>query len=630
MGKRIFHVLLIIVVGFLVYSNTFHVPFHFDDAPNIVENYKLRDMKNFWPPSSSRWFGFLTFALNYYFGGLNATGYHIVNLTIHILNAILVYLLVILTFKAPFFSNQQSVVSNQQEQTLVHPFTYLPLFIALIFVSHPIQTQAVTYIVQRFTSLATMFYLLSLVMYIKFRITPSLPLPPRGGGMGGGAVATRYTLYAVSLVSAILAMKIKEISFTLPIIIALYEFMFFEGNIKKRMLYLIPMLLIILIIPLSLIGIDKPIGDAIGELREVSQEGEEIPRWGYLFTQFRVIVTYIRLLFLPINQNLDYDYPLYHSFFGPNVFLSFLFLLSICGLGVYLSYRSRHNLTSPPFANPPSPPFDKGGMGGFPDFRLISFGIFWFFITLSVESSIIPIRDVIFEHRLYLPSIGAITAFSMAVFYVLHFVIQRSRISTSHFSLPTSYFFLLSAIVIVFAIAAYQRNIIWKDEITLWEDAAKKSPEKVRAYYNLGKIYSDKGWADKAIENYQIALRVKPDYIEAYNNLGVQYREKGWIDKAIEHYQIAISLGPDFQIAHNNIGNAYAAKGWLDKAIEHYWFALRLKPDFIEAHNNLGVVYEKKGLLEEAIKEYQAALMINPEFKTARDNLNKLLRLKGK
>ena len=204
-----------------------------------------------------------------------------------------------------------------------------------------------------------MFYLLSLVMYIKFRSHPSLPLPSEGEGWVGGC-PTRYTLYAASLFSAILAMKTKEISFTLPFIIVLYEFMSFEGKIKKRILYLIPILLTMLIIPLTLIGVDKPIGDAIGELREAAQETEEIPRWSYFFTQFRVIVTYIRLLFLPINQNLDYDYPLFHSFFEPNVFLSFLFLLSIWGLGVYLSYRSRHNLTSPPFANPPHPPLTKG------------------------------------------------------------------------------------------------------------------------------------------------------------------------------------------------------------------------------------------------------------------------------
>ena len=176
-----------------------------------------------------------------------------------------------------------------------------------------------------------MFYLLSLVTYIKSRLS-TLP-------------ATRYTLYAVSLVSAILAMKTKEISFTLPVIVVLFEFMFFKGNIKKRMLYLLPLLLTMLIIPLSLIGTDKP----IGELREAAQETEEIPRWSYLFTQFRVIVTYIRLLFFPINQNLDYDYPLHHSFFEPNVFLSFVFLLIILALGMYLSYSKRYTL--PPQAD---------------------------------------------------------------------------------------------------------------------------------------------------------------------------------------------------------------------------------------------------------------------------------------
>ena len=634
-NKPIVHFFLIAIVGFLAYSNTFDVPFHFDDRGNIVGNYKLQSIQNFWPPTGSRWFGYLTFALNYYFGGLHTTSYHIVNLVIHIFNAILVYWLVVLTFKTPYFSNQQSAVGNQQSEKTnfdlpVNPSTYLPLFSALLFIAHPIQTQAVTYIVQRFTSLATMFYLLSLMMYIKFRSQQSAISSQQK------LHATRYTLYAVSLISAILAMKTKEIAFTLPFVILLYEFSFLSKLPSKiaelkKLLPLAVILLTLLIIPLSLIGIDKPLGDAIGELRETSQEGEEIQRWSYLFTQFSVIVTYIRLLFLPINQNLDYDYPLYHSFFNPEVFLSFLFLLSICWLGVYLFYRSRHNLTSPPFANPPSPPFDKvgttrnrGGMGGFPNFRLISFGIFWFFITLSVESSIIPIRDVIFEHRLYLPSIGIIIIFVSAVFYILQTMIQNPKRSLAACCL------LLATAVIVLSIAAYRRNIVWQDEVSLWEDAAKKSPEKVRVYYNLGKIYSDKGCPDKAIENYQIALRVKPDFIEAHNNLGAEYNEIGWSDKAIEHYQIAISLGPDFIEAHNNIGNAYVAKGWIDKAIEHYWFALRLKPNFTEAHNNLGVAYERKGLIKEAIKEYQIALMIDPGFKAARDNLNKLLRLKGK
>ncbi len=623
-NKPFIHILLISILGLLAYSNTFHVPFHLDDTPNIVANYKLRDLSNSWPPSESRWFGFLTFALNYYFGGLNTIGYHVVNLIIHIFNAILVYLFVMLTFKTPFFSSQQSEVSNQKKQTLLHPFTYLPLFIALLFVSHPIQTQAVTYIVQRFTSLATMLYLLSLVTYIKSRLS-TLP-------------ATRYTLYAVSLISAILAMKTKEIAFTLPVVIALYEFMFFEGKIKNKNLYLIPILLAILIIPLSIINVDKPIGDAIGELREASQETEEIPRWSYLFTQLRVIVTYIRLLFLPINQNLDYDYPLYNSFSNPQVFLSFLFLLIILALGVYLLYAKRYKLSAT---------------------RLFTFGIFWFFITLFVESSVIPIRDLINEHRLYLPGIGLVVAFMASIFSAVQFIGSRRRFAL-FYSVPPLIIF-IAAITIVLSIAAYQRNAVWQDEMSLWENVVRKSPQKARghnnlgiAYYkegltdkaiehylialklnpdyaeiynNIGLSYYNKGLTDMAIEHYLIALRIKPDYVEAHNNLGNAYKDKGLTAKAIEHYQIALKLNPDYAEAHMNMANDYDDKGMTAKAIEHYQIALKLKPDYAEAHYNLGVAYGRRGLLDRAIKEYQIALRLNPRHKLAENSLNRILQI---
>ncbi|MDO9288796.1 MAG: hypothetical protein Q7T83_08385, partial [Thermodesulfovibrionales bacterium] len=299
MNKPISHILLIIILGLLAYSNTFHVPFLWDDIGHIVENPKLKYLSNFWPPSGARWLGFLTFALNYHFGGLNTIGYHIVNLIIHIFNSILVYWLVVLTFRTPYFKKVYAT-SNEQRATGNESSTMIALFSALLFVSHPIQTQAVTYIVQRFTSLATMFYLLSLVMYIKAKfVTQNTEkvASSKQSVVSKKLYATRYTLYAVSLVSAILAMKTKEISFTLPIIIVLYEFMFFGGKIKRRILFLMPIIRTMLIIPVSLIGIDKPIGDAIGELKEAEQETGEIQRWSYLFTQFSVIVTYIRLLF---------------------------------------------------------------------------------------------------------------------------------------------------------------------------------------------------------------------------------------------------------------------------------------------------------------------------------------------
>ena len=610
----IIHLLIITVVGFIIYSNTLHFSFHFDDTSNIVENYTLRNLNNLWPPSGSRWFGFLTFALNYHVGGLDPFGYHIFNISIHIINAILVYYLVALTFKTTFFTSQKSAKLLTPDSP-IHRFTDSPsviaLFSALIFVAHPIQTQAVTYIVQRFTSLAAFFYLLSLIMYVKARIST--------------LHAARYTIYAISLFSAILAMKTKEISFTLPFIIALYEFSFFTGSPNfepspwrvaegdrtsnfKRLSYLAPFLLTLLIIPLSMVGMNRPLGETIGELRDSTAETTVIGRWSYLFTQFRVIVTYIRLLIFPVNQNVDYDYPIYHSFFEPSVFLSFLFLLLIFAFAVYLFYATRYTLYAT---------------------RLISFGIFWFFITLSVESSIIPIRDVIFEHRLYLPGVGAIMVFVSSIFYVLHIIGRRLKSwdlpgrsgYSMHIPLTAVYLLLTTAIVLILSVAAYERNKVWQDEISLWRDVVRKSPLKARGYANLGTAYGKTGATDEAIKCFKIDLTLMPDDAEIHSDIGSAYGEKGWTDMAVEHLQTALRLRPDLAKAHNNLGVVYSSKRMIDKSIEHLQTAIRLKPALAEAHNNLGNAYYKKGLLDDAIREYQIALSLKPDDADARYNL---------
>ena len=541
--KPIVHLLLIIIVGFIAYSNTFDVPFYFDDEVGISGNPLIKDLRFFLAPSTAkeynqfgqydalkmRYVGFLTFAMNYKLHGLDVTGYHIFNISVHIINALLVYWLVVLTFKTPYFEVSVISVSEQTQKTdtvhysPIHLFTYLPLFIALfsalLFVCHPIQTQAVTYISQRFASLAAMFYLLSIVMYIKARLGQNtehriqntdnktschscksrnpetkdwIPVSTGMTNMSGKRLHKIFSLYSVlwylgSVFSAILAMKTKEIAFTLPFVIALYEFMFFKEKFKKRILYLAPILLTMLIIPLSLIEMDKSLGDLLGDINKTTKVSTEMSRWDYLFTQFRVIVTYIRLIFLPINQNLDYDYPIYRSLFTPSVFLSFLLLLSIFGLGIYLLYRSR--FTACPAlrseAGVHSSPTPNSELLT-PNSRLVSFGIFWFFITLSVESSIIPIADVIFEHRLYLPSIGAIIAITSLVFTV-HSSWFRAYKRWNAIAIV-----LFGLITVVFAGAAYQRNTVWQNEVSLWEDIVRKSPNKARGHNNLGAAYDKK------------------------------------------------------------------------------------------------------------------------------------------
>src|SRR5512135_532513 len=179
LNSPLFHLFLIGILGFLIYFNTFHSPFQWDEAVYLDKPF-IKDINYFFEPSrisefaddglKSRYIGYLTFALNYRLHGFDVFGYHVVNLAIHLINAVLVYFLVLLTFRTPFFSSKQYAVSSTQSAAYsLLPSAYsrfIALAVALLFVAHPIQTEAVTYVFQRFASLVSLFYLLSLVMYI--------------------------------------------------------------------------------------------------------------------------------------------------------------------------------------------------------------------------------------------------------------------------------------------------------------------------------------------------------------------------------------------------------------------------------------------------------------------------------
>ena len=568
------HGALIIIVCLAVYSNTFHVPFQFDDPRSISEVPFVRDIHQFPNPiTQQRAVGFFTFALNYWLHGTDVVGYHIVNLVIHIVNAFLVYAFIVLSFRTP-------ILNGSSLKRHVLP---MALFSALLFACHPIQTQAVTYIAQRFASLATFFYLLSLVAYVRSRL-PS-----------GANESNRWSplWYGVSLLSAVLAMKTKEIAFTLPVVIALYDLLFLEGTLKKRALLLLPLLLTMTIIPLNLLGTAKPLGDMLSDISEVTKLQTTASRGEYLVTEFTVIVTYLRLLIFPVNQNLDYDYPLFESFFTPEVVFSFLLLALILGTGFYLLYRDRR-----------SP-----GAG-----RLTAFGIFWFFITLSVESSIIPIADVIFEHRLYLPSVGFFLACMSALFWGV------DRLRARWAKAEQAVMIALAAVVIVFAGLAYTRNIVWQSEVSLWKDVIRKSPLKARGYNGLGLAYFNGGNYDKAIEAFAQAIKLHPAYDVAFNNIGNSYFRKGLYDAAIGAQTKAIALEPDNAIFRDNRGLSYAAIGAYDRATDDFTKAIKLDPSYAKSYHNLGFIYHKEGQYLQAIEEYTRAIALDPGNAVYRSN----------
>jgi protein O-mannosyl-transferase len=653
MKKISFHLLVIAIVGLIAYSNTFDVPFQFDDHWNIPENPVIQKVDNFisspegYNYNPRRYIGYLSFALNYHIGGRDVTGYHIVNTAVHIINAILVYFLVLLTFRTPYFKSEKLEVSSEKVKvgtdlpaegissllTAHYSLLTLPdsqfiaLFSALLFVSHPVQTQAVTYIVQRFTSLAALFYLLAMVMYAKGRLSAV--------SSQQSAVSGKFTIhgsrfaiiwYLSSLLSAVLAMKTKEIAFTLPIMMLLYEFTFFKSTLKRKLVFLAPVLLALVVISVSVLSIHKPLGELLSDLSEKSRLQTDMPRLDYLLTEMRVITTYIRLIFLPVDQNLDYDYPIYRSFFTPQVFLSFLLLSALFGTAVYLLYKSqsKKSVVSSKKEETGSDGPVTGGVSLLTTnyslltihlSRLIAFGILWFFLALSVESSFIPIVDVIFEHRLYLPSAGAFIALSAAAFAAALKAAKRWPVAEKAV-LPL-------ALIIVLALsgATFARNRVWQNELGLWEDVVMKSPGNARAHNNLGFLYNAKGMNDQATEQFLYALRLRPDYTDARVNLGIAYNAKGMFDQAAGQFMMVLSSHPDDADAHNNLGISYVSRAMIDEAIQHYQTALSLRPEYVEAYNNLGVAYGSKGMFDLAKENFERAIRLKPDYFEAYYNL---------
>lgn len=563
--------LLIAVLGFLAYANSFNVPFVLDDAESITNNPAITGLGNFAPGGPGydfaprRWFGYLTFALNFQFGGLEVKGYHLFNLGVHLATALLVYWLALLSFRTPYL----------KKSPLASEAGVAAAFAGLLFVVHPVQTQAVTYVVQRLTSLCTLLYLLSLVLYVLARLRSD----ENEGEANRGSWQTPVLVIA-SVLSAFLAMKTKEIAFTLPFAVLLYELCFFSGPLKRRLLFLLPLICTLPVVPLSVFG-DLSGGEDL-TAGSGGRVQTDLPRLHYLFTQFRVIVTYLRLLVLPVHQNLDYDYPVYTSFFAAPVLLSFALLLALLLFGAYL-LRRRPADALPGAAT-----------------RIAGFGILWFFLTLSVESSVIPIIDVIFEHRLYLPSIGIALAAGAGIA-----MLSRKN------ELPL---IAASVAALLLTAATVQRNQVWRDPLTLWGDVVAKSPNKVRALYNYGTYLPDAGQPEQAVHLLTRVVTLDPKHADAWHNLGRSYMLLGRFAEALPALRESVRLNPKLAEAKLNLASALLMSGNYREAVPLLEQERDRAPERGDIRYNLGLGYLGMGSLAAAQGEAAALQGMNPEL----------------
>jgi protein O-mannosyl-transferase len=559
-GHPLFFIFALFIITISIYANSFIVPFQFDDFTSLVSNPAIRnitDIKALWRFSPTRFITFITFAANYHFSQLSVFYYHLVNLGIHLCASLCVWWLALLTFLTPKMRHA-GIAAQKQD---------IAFFAALLFAAHPLQTQAVTYIVQRLASLATLFYLVSLCLYVKGRLLQQ----------AGAPLKVILSCYGCLALSTITGMFAKETVFTLPLMFLCYEGFFLQAKNIFRSKYTYAVLLLLAIIPLTMMLTGSM---NLTELRAV-QEGPEgvvyISSYQYLLTQARVLITYLRLLFLPLNQNIDHHHPIAVTLLQPATIKSLIVILSIAAAGVWSFSRN----------------------------RILSFAIAWFFITLAPESSFIPIKDVMFEHRLYLPMAGFSIFLSAAAYNLLYSRFDRLLK------------LLQITVVVCLSLLTWERNIVWKDDFSLWNDAAQKSPGKVRPFNNRGLAFSSKGDYEKAIADFNSAIRINPKCAEAYYNLGLARSLTGQYDPAIENYSQAIKIYPNYAAAFNNRGLAYNHKQSYDLAIADFSRALQIRPDFAEAFYNRGLTFCYKKEYDRAIAEFDQALRIKPAYTEA-------------
>lgn len=658
--------ILIAVLGLLVYSNTYHVGFQPDDQVYILKNPfvtrpglsldGVRQYGELYKTLSQRYVGYLSFALNYRLHGQALVGYHVVNNIVHILNGLLVYVLVLATFRTPLM--KRSVLRGRAFS--------IALATACLFLVHPVQTEAVTYIMQRLASQTALFYLASLLLYVRGRLL-QIQSSLSSRDLFGSAAH-----FVGSWILAVLAMKTKENAFTLPVMMALYEVTFFEGPWRKRMLILFPFVMTMLIIPLNSFHL----------MVQVGMTGEEFvghPGITYtqnLLTQSTVIIQYIRLLLLPIGQNFDYDITIRSSFVDGPVILSVLAIAVLLVIAGYMYARARNEKRDVPAARSILPNADG---------RLIGFGIFWFFIAISIEAGGIPLPNAMCEYRLYLPSVG----FLLALLALLFVLVERQ--GNVHWS--RSFMVMIVCWTCILAVATYKRNEVWADQIVFWEDVVAKSPRKAKPHHNLGMNYMQTGKYDEAEREFRTALKLDASMMESHVNLGELYYREHRLDEAISefltvtdfyrssyyynmlamayddagrtadavatfqrsleidplnsstHYhlgiayarskqfsdairefQAALEIDRDADYVWDAIGMVYDEMGRLPQAVDAFHRALAINPMCSETHHNLGLVLMKQRKIEEAINEYRSALNIDPNYSAARANLENAMK----
>jgi protein O-mannosyl-transferase len=577
---NLLQLVFIVLAAALVYGNTLDVPFYLDDFSSIFENpviYGGGGFSELWQYAPQRIVGYATFACNFQLHHSQPAGYHLVNILIHILTGLSLFALIRGLFRTPV------VVGYRSAQTV----NLLPLFVALLFVVHPMQTQAITYVVQRLASLAALWVVASLACYVYGRVV-------QGGGQ-------KSLLFFLSFLFAGLGFLTKQNTFVLPLLVIGIESVFFPATRVRVMWGLLIAGIAALLLWAVLVFFLGYEAFSLGSLDRYTRETRDISRSSYFLTQVHVLWIYIKLFFWPVGLHLEHDVILVDSLSDWKTLVCLAGHIALFSLAVLTGRR----------------------------YPLFSFGILFYYITHLVESSLIPIRDVMFEHRAYLPNAGLCLSSGWLLF-VLSGKKIGGRIAAGTVGVT---------LLVVCGVLAWQRNEVWRDPISLWHDSAIHAPNKARPWDEYGKHLLQQGKTQEAVTVFQETVErihgkgVAPGLVmeeTAAINLVIALEKSGQPEAALQ-------VADDFLTRKakpinkskvlTNKGNLFFRLNRLAEAEKSYRQAIKVFKKNLTPMNNLAVLMMAQGRLDEAEELLGVALSIDPEFEASRSLLERIKKM---
>jgi tetratricopeptide (TPR) repeat protein len=564
---------VVFAVCCLIYLNSINNQFLMDDPKVIAQNQLIRDPTNIGTILFSDYLSsvpedisgrlyrpipMLSYAVNYWIGGLSVKGYHIVNILLHGVVALLVMWLCLILF------------GNLK----------ISFFVALLFVAHPINTEAVVEIVNRADLLAAGFFVLSLIYYIKCQ---------RQSQRG-----KRY--YLLALLFFFLALLSKENAVTLVGVIFLTDLVFhlktrqgflfdikqvLQDNFFRRYLGFIIVLVGYLLIRMSVLG-------GIGLSHAASILDNPIASASFLagrLTAVKVFWKYICLLIFPLHLSCDYSYnqiPVAQSLFEPQLIAGFVLLLSLVLLLV-VTYRRTGK---------------------------IFFSLMFFAATfLIVSNLIVVIGTIMGERLLYIPSLGFCILLAMGL-SALPSLAKRTETKKM---LSVLAIVLLVTIMVLYCVRTVVRNNDWQDDFTLYIGAAKACPNSARVWNNLGSSYGSRKYNDEAVASLERAVSIFPQYTTAWFNLSRAYEQAGLLEKAIASARRVTELNPSHAKAYQRQGKLLIKTGAYEEALAALKKAQESDPMLHSVYAAMAELYFQQGQFDLAENSLQKAITIAPQ-----------------